>query len=83
MYRFVNICTITRENKNNTILSIPFVTVFVCVTFFQANRNCIAIASSHDIQELDVSAILATQIYTWLDDDVEIENKGYVSNITA
>uniref|UniRef100_A0A8D0FI42 Dmx like 1 n=1 Tax=Strix occidentalis caurina TaxID=311401 RepID=A0A8D0FI42_STROC len=43
----------------------------------KANRNCIAIASSHDIQELDVSAILATQIYTWVDDDVEIENKGY------
>lgn len=54
--------------------------------FFQANRNCIAIASSHDIQELDVSAILATQIYTWVDDDVEVENKGYavsVSNITS
>uniref|UniRef100_A0A8C3PMV7 Dmx like 1 n=1 Tax=Calidris pygmaea TaxID=425635 RepID=A0A8C3PMV7_9CHAR len=49
----------------------------------KANRNCIAIASSHDIQELDVSAILATQIYTWLDDDVEIENKGYVSIIHA
>uniref|UniRef100_A0A8C3C7T3 Dmx like 1 n=1 Tax=Cairina moschata TaxID=8855 RepID=A0A8C3C7T3_CAIMO len=52
----------------------------------KANRNCIAIASSHDIQELDVSAILATQIYTWIDDDVEIENKGYtsyVSNITG
>ncbi|NXC47113.1 DMXL1 protein, partial [Penelope pileata] len=42
----------------------------------KANRNCIAIASSHDIQELDVSAILATQIYTWVDDDVEVENKG-------
>ncbi|NWH77570.1 DMXL1 protein, partial [Piaya cayana] len=42
----------------------------------KANRNCIAIASSHDVQELDVSAILATQIYTWVDDDVEIENKG-------
>ncbi|XP_061217022.1 dmX-like protein 1 [Neopsephotus bourkii] len=42
----------------------------------KANRNCIAIASSHDIQELDVSAILATQIYAWVDDDVEIENKG-------
>ncbi|NXL84831.1 DMXL1 protein, partial [Alectura lathami] len=44
----------------------------------KANRNCIAIAStsSHDIQELDVSAILATQIYTWVDDDAETENKG-------
>ncbi|XP_054253479.1 dmX-like protein 1 isoform X2 [Indicator indicator] len=42
----------------------------------KANRNCIAIASGHDIQELDVSSILATQIYAWVDDDVEIENKG-------
>uniref|UniRef100_A0A8D2LJR4 Dmx like 1 n=1 Tax=Varanus komodoensis TaxID=61221 RepID=A0A8D2LJR4_VARKO len=37
----------------------------------KANRNCIAIASSHDIQELDVSGILATQIYTWVDEDLE------------
>uniref|UniRef100_A0A670JHL5 Dmx like 1 n=1 Tax=Podarcis muralis TaxID=64176 RepID=A0A670JHL5_PODMU len=42
----------------------------------KANRNCIAIASSHDVQELDVSGILATQIYTWVDDDVEVEAKG-------
>ncbi|XP_058133514.1 dmX-like protein 1 isoform X2 [Dasypus novemcinctus] len=42
----------------------------------KANRNCIAIASSHDIQELDVSGILATQIYTWMDDDIEMETKG-------
>ena len=63
-----------------------FCSCLLHVIFFQANRNCIAIASSHDIQELDVSAILATQIYTWVDDDVEIENKGYtfyVSNITS
>ncbi|XP_037365371.1 dmX-like protein 1 isoform X2 [Talpa occidentalis] len=42
----------------------------------RANRNCIAIASSHDVQELDVSGILATQIYTWVDDDTETETKG-------
>ncbi|XP_055980835.1 dmX-like protein 1 isoform X2 [Sorex fumeus] len=42
----------------------------------KANRNCIAIASSHDVQELDVSGILATQIYTWVDDDTEMETKG-------
>ncbi|XP_063087033.1 dmX-like protein 1 isoform X2 [Cavia porcellus] len=42
----------------------------------KANRNCIAIASSHDVQELDVSGILATQIYTWVDDDIELETKG-------
>ena len=47
------------------------------MTYFQANRNCIAIASSHDVQELDVSGILATQIYTWVDDDIEMETKGY------
>lgn len=32
-------------------------------------------ASTHDIQELDVSSILATQILTWIDDD-EVETKG-------
>ncbi|XP_005376601.1 PREDICTED: dmX-like protein 1 isoform X2 [Chinchilla lanigera] len=42
----------------------------------KANRNCIAVASSHDVQELDVSGILATQIYTWVDDDIELETKG-------
>ncbi|XP_066567407.1 dmX-like protein 1 isoform X2 [Amia ocellicauda] len=42
----------------------------------KANRNCIAIASTHDIQELDVSAILATQILTWIDDEADVENKG-------
>ncbi|XP_055154738.1 dmX-like protein 1 isoform X8 [Symphalangus syndactylus] len=42
----------------------------------KANRNCIAIASSHDVQELDVSGILATQVYTWVDDDIEVETKG-------
>ncbi|KAJ6669699.1 hypothetical protein lerEdw1_000248 [Lerista edwardsae] len=42
----------------------------------KANRNCIAIASSHDIQELDVSGILSTHIYAWVDDDLEMEAKG-------
>ncbi|XP_031425957.1 dmX-like protein 1 isoform X3 [Clupea harengus] len=42
----------------------------------KANRNCLVIASTHDIQELDVSAILATQILTWIDDEAENETKG-------
>ncbi|XP_064153309.1 dmX-like protein 1 isoform X1 [Anguilla rostrata] len=42
----------------------------------KANRNCLVIASTHDIQELDVSSILATQILTWIDDEVEAEAKG-------
>lgn len=41
----------------------------------QANRNCLVIASTHDIQELDVSSILATQILTWIDDEAETEVK--------
>ncbi|XP_069563830.1 dmX-like protein 1 isoform X1 [Brachyistius frenatus] len=41
----------------------------------KANRNCLVMASTHDIQELDVSSILATQILTWIDDD-ESEAKG-------
>ncbi|XP_027023135.2 dmX-like protein 1 isoform X2 [Tachysurus fulvidraco] len=42
----------------------------------KANRNCLVIASTHDIQELDVSSILATQILTWIDDEAEMELKG-------
>ncbi|XP_061881524.1 dmX-like protein 1 isoform X3 [Entelurus aequoreus] len=41
----------------------------------KANRNCLVMASTHDIQELDVSSILATQILTWIDDE-EVETKG-------
>ncbi|XP_061585398.1 dmX-like protein 1 isoform X2 [Cololabis saira] len=41
----------------------------------KANRNCLVMASTHDIQELDVSSILATQILTWIDDD-DAEPKG-------
>ncbi|KAK5932313.1 hypothetical protein CgunFtcFv8_004030 [Champsocephalus gunnari] len=41
----------------------------------KANRNCLVMASTHDIQELDVSSILATQILTWIDDE-EAEAKG-------
>lgn len=33
-------------------------------------------ASTRDIQELDVSSILATQILTWIDDDDGAETKG-------
>ncbi|XP_062310924.1 dmX-like protein 1 isoform X2 [Osmerus eperlanus] len=42
----------------------------------KANRNCLVVASTHDIQELDVSSILATQILTWVDDEAETEAKG-------
>ncbi|XP_062273548.1 dmX-like protein 1 isoform X3 [Scomber scombrus] len=45
----------------------------------KANRNCLVMASTHDIQELDVSSILATQILTWIDDD-EAEAKSVGSD---
>ncbi|KAM9810580.1 dmX-like protein 1 [Neosynchiropus ocellatus] len=45
----------------------------------KANRNCLVMASTHDIQELDVSSILATQIMTWIDEE-EAEAKGNMGN---
>ncbi|XP_055025061.2 dmX-like protein 1 isoform X2 [Misgurnus anguillicaudatus] len=42
----------------------------------KANRNCLVIASTHEIHELDVSSILATQIMTWIDEEAEMEVKG-------
>lgn len=48
----------------------------------QANRNCLVMASTHDIQELDVSSILATQIMTWIEDE-EAEAKGYESSVCS
>ncbi|TRY64794.1 hypothetical protein DNTS_004401 [Danionella cerebrum] len=45
-------------------------------TSSQANRNCLVIASTHDIQELDVSSILSTQILTWIDEEQEAQLKG-------
>lgn len=61
-------------------LYFPASRVFRCLTppspsLLQANRNCLVMASTHDIQELDVSSILATQILTWIDDD-DVESKG-------
>uniref|UniRef100_A0A3P9AEL0 RAVE complex protein Rav1 C-terminal domain-containing protein n=1 Tax=Esox lucius TaxID=8010 RepID=A0A3P9AEL0_ESOLU len=49
----------------------------------KANRNCLVMASTHDIQELDVSSILATQIMTWIEDDAEAEVKGCFSWILS
>ncbi|XP_059910483.1 dmX-like protein 1 isoform X3 [Gadus macrocephalus] len=46
----------------------------------KANRNCLVMASTHDIQELDVSSILATQILTWIEEDVEPEAKNTVGD---
>uniref|UniRef100_A0A8C2X954 Dmx like 1 n=1 Tax=Cyclopterus lumpus TaxID=8103 RepID=A0A8C2X954_CYCLU len=47
----------------------------------KANRNCLVMASTHDIQELDVSSILATQILTWIDDDDAEMIKRNINNV--
>uniref|UniRef100_I3KAT6 Dmx like 1 n=1 Tax=Oreochromis niloticus TaxID=8128 RepID=I3KAT6_ORENI len=72
-------CSGMDETGNNQVLIFPKPHSSLCsllsLCFSQANRNCLVMASTHDIQELDVSSILATQILTWIDDD-ENEAKG-------
>ncbi|XP_041031326.1 dmX-like protein 2 isoform X4 [Carcharodon carcharias] len=42
----------------------------------KANSNEMVLASTHDVQELDVSAILAAQPYTWIGDDSDRESRS-------
>lgn len=39
----------------------------------QANFNEIVLASTHDVQEVDVSTLVAVQPYTWIGDDFDKE----------
>lgn len=49
--------------------------VFVCT---QANMNEIVLASTHDVQEVDVSTLLAAQPYTWIGEDFDKESRRSV-----
>lgn len=42
--------------------------------FSQANSNEIVLASTHDVQEVDVSTLVAVQPYTWIGDDFDKES---------
>ncbi|XP_038669449.1 dmX-like protein 2 isoform X2 [Scyliorhinus canicula] len=42
----------------------------------KANSNEMVLASTHDVQELDVSAILAAQPYTWIGEDSDRESRS-------
>ncbi|XP_072421197.1 dmX-like protein 2 isoform X1 [Chiloscyllium punctatum] len=42
----------------------------------KANSNEMVLASTHDVQELDVSAILADQPYTWIGEDSDRESRS-------
>ncbi|XP_035251721.1 dmX-like protein 2 isoform X3 [Anguilla anguilla] len=42
----------------------------------KANTNEIVLASTHDVQEVDVSALLATQPYTWIGEEFDKESRS-------
>ncbi|XP_078283348.1 dmX-like protein 2 isoform X1 [Rhinoraja longicauda] len=42
----------------------------------KANSNEIALASTHDVQELDVSAILTAQPFTWIGEDSDRDSRS-------
>ncbi|XP_032415606.1 dmX-like protein 2 isoform X2 [Xiphophorus hellerii] len=41
-----------------------------------ANSNEIVLASTHDVQEVDVSTLVAVQPYTWIGDDFDKESRS-------
>uniref|UniRef100_A0AAQ5YS59 RAVE complex protein Rav1 C-terminal domain-containing protein n=1 Tax=Amphiprion ocellaris TaxID=80972 RepID=A0AAQ5YS59_AMPOC len=42
----------------------------------KANSNEIVLASTHDVQEVDVSTLVAVQPYTWIGDDFDKESRS-------
>ncbi|XP_028970574.1 dmX-like protein 2 isoform X1 [Esox lucius] len=42
----------------------------------RANSNEIVLASTHDVQEVDVSTLLAAQPYTWIGEDFDKESRS-------
>lgn len=54
-----------------------FVTLYACC-FSQANTNEIVLASTHDVQEVDVSTLLAAQPFTWIGEDFDKESRRSV-----
>ncbi|XP_052007916.1 dmX-like protein 2 isoform X1 [Xyrauchen texanus] len=42
----------------------------------KANTNEIVLASTHDVQEVDVSTLLAAQPYTWIGEDCDKESRS-------
>ncbi|XP_078137398.1 dmX-like protein 2 isoform X8 [Sander vitreus] len=42
----------------------------------KSNSNEIVLASTHDVQEVDVSTLVAVQPYTWIGDDLDKESRS-------
>lgn len=53
--------------------------LFYLLFFSQANTNEIVLASTHDVQEVDVSTLLAAQPYTWIGEDFDKESRRFVT----
>uniref|UniRef100_A0A3B5MLN0 Dmx-like 2 n=1 Tax=Xiphophorus couchianus TaxID=32473 RepID=A0A3B5MLN0_9TELE len=47
-----------------------------------ANSNEIVLASTHDVQEVDVSTLVAVQPYTWIGDDFDKESRRSESSVS-
>lgn len=68
-----NIIMFSLEKPHLTVYS--FILVTPASVGFQANSNEIVLASTHDVQEVDVSTLVAVQPYTWIGDDCDKESR--------
>nr|XP_054588314.1 dmX-like protein 2 isoform X3 [Nothobranchius furzeri] len=50
--------------------------IIMAFTINKANSNEIVLASTHDVQEVDVSTLVAVQPYTWIGDDFDKESRS-------
>jgi len=57
------------------VFFLRFIYLFI---FSQANTNEIVLASTHDVQEVDVSTLLAAQPYTWIGEEFDKESRRFV-----
>lgn len=49
--------------------------LFLASLLSQSNSNEIVLASTHDVQEVDVSTLVAVQPFTWIGDEFDKESR--------
>lgn len=52
-----------------------FASLFLASLLSQSNSNEIVLASTHDVQEVDVSTLVAVQPFTWIGDEFDKESR--------
>lgn len=81
-------CMISSSRKLEEIVTkftfnVFFFSILIPLPFaslcFQANSNEIVLASTHDVQEVDVSSLVAVQPYTWIGEDFDKESRRWDS----